>query len=282
MWQAVLNREKHIDPPFYYAVVTTGIYCRPDCPSRRPKRENVMFFTSVDEAEKEGFRACQRCHPGQQSPQEKTAALVSKACRLIETAEVEPSLQELAAAIGMSPSHFQRTFKSVMGMSPKAFAKAHRMHRFQGIISSSQASITSAIYEAGFNSNSRFYETATRALGMTPKHLRSGGDGVKILFAIGECSLGSVLVASSAKGVCALLLGDTPELVLDDLQSRFPKAELVGNDPGYDKLIAHVIRFVDNPQSGLDPATGFAGNCVSAACLAGIARHSSRGHRELC
>lgn len=248
MWEAVLEREQDFSPPFLYAVKTTGIYCRLSCPSRRPKRQNVAFYATGDQAEADGFRACLRCKPNQQSPQEKTASIIAQACRVIETADKEPSLDDLAQQFEMSVFHFQRTFKSVMGVTPKAYGRAHRMNQFRDIMGSSDGSITTAIYDAGYTSSSRFYEKATQALGMTPTLVRKGGKGVKILFAIGECSLGSVLVASSAKGVCAMLLGDTPEIVLEDLQGRFPRAELVGNDPNYEELIAHVIQFVDDPR----------------------------------
>jgi AraC family transcriptional regulator of adaptative response/methylated-DNA-[protein]-cysteine methyltransferase len=250
MWEAVLEREQVPDPQFFYAVRTTGIYCRPNCPSRRPKRQNITFFATTIEAERDGFRACLRCRPSQTSPKEVTASRIAMACRLIETAEEEPSLDELATQSGLSTFHFQRTFKTAMGVTPKAYAKAHRMRQFQEILGSSNAPITTAIYDAGYTSSSRFYETATRALGMTPKQVRKGGKDVRILFAIGECSLGSVLVASSVKGVCSMLLGDSPEAVLDDLQGRFPKADLIGNDPDYETLIAQVIQFVDDPRFG--------------------------------
>lgn len=250
MWEAVLEREQDPNPPFFYAVKTTGIYCRPNCPSRKPKRQNVAFYTTGKLAEADGFRACLRCKPSQQSPREKTASIIAQACRVIETADEEPSLDDLARQGEMSLFHFQRTFKSVMGVTPKAYARAHRMNQFRDIMSSSDESITAAIYDAGYNSSSQFYETATQALGMKPTLVRKGGKGVGILFAIGECSLGSVLVASSTKGVCAMLLGDTPEIVLEDLQSRFPKADLVGNDPNYETLIGHVIQFVDDPRYG--------------------------------
>ncbi len=252
LWNAVLERAENPDPAFFYAVKTTGIYCRPNCPARRPKRQNVVFFSAFQMAEAAGYRACLRCKPSLQSPQEKTAGLVANACRLIETAEAEPSLDDLAQLSGMSVFHFQRTFKSVVGVTPKAYAHAHRINQFREIVASGDGSITTAIYEAGYSSSSRFYEKATQALGMTPRLVRQGGRGVRILFAIGECSLGSVLIASSEKGVCAMLLGDTPEAVLEDLQGRFPEAELIGNDPDYEMLIAHVIQFVDDPKVGFN------------------------------
>lgn len=252
LWQAVLDRKQDPHSPFFYAVTSTGIYCRPECPSRRPKRKNVAFYASCAQAEADRFRACLRCHPDQQSPQEQTASLISKACRMIEAADEEPRLDELARQSGLSVFHFQRTFKSAMGVTPKAYARAHRMKRVRDLLGSGDGSITTAIYDAGYTSSSRFYEAATQALGMTPKLVKKGGKDVRILFAIGECSLGSVLVASSAKGVCAMLLGDTPETVLDDLQGRFPKADLIGNDPDYETLIAHVIQFLDDPKYGFN------------------------------
>jgi AraC family transcriptional regulator of adaptative response/methylated-DNA-[protein]-cysteine methyltransferase len=251
-WEAVLNREQAPDPQFFYAVKTTGIYCRPNCPSRRPNRKNVSFYESGQAAEADGFRACLRCKPNACSPQEQIADLIARACRTIEEAEEEPSLEVLASQCHLSVFHFQRSFKSAMGVTPKAYAQAHRIKRFREIVAGGEGSITTAIYDAGYSSSSRFYETATRALGMTPKRLRAGGKDVRILFAIGECTLGSVLVASSRNGVCAMLLGDTPEQVLDDLTSRFPQAELIGNDPEYDRLIGVVIQFVDDPKYGFN------------------------------
>ena len=252
MWDAVLERHKNPQPSFIYAVKSTGIYCRPSCPSRRPLRKNVAFYETNNQAETGGFRACLRCQPNQEPPSDKTASLVAKACRMIDEAEEEPRLEELAKQSGLSVFHFQRTFKSLIGVTPKAYAQASRMKKFRTLVDANDGSITSAIYEAGYNSSSRFYETAMQAFGMTPTRLRKGGKGVRIFFAIGECSLGSVLVASSTKGVCAMLLGDTPEIVLDDLQTRFPKAELIGNDLHYESLIATIIQFVDTPNTGFD------------------------------
>lgn len=252
MWDAVLERHQNPQPSFIYAVKSTGIYCRPSCPSRRPLRKNVAFYETNTQAETGGFRACLRCQPNQRSPFDKTASLVANACRMIDDAEEEPHLETLAEQSGLSVFHFQKTFKSLIGVTPKAYAQASRMKKFRALVDANDGSITSAIYDAGYNSSSRFYETATQAFGMTPTRLRKGGKGVRILFAIGECSLGSVLVASSAKGVCAMLLGDTPESVLDDLQTRFPKAELIGNDPNYESLIANIIQFVDTPNIGFD------------------------------
>lgn len=252
MWEAVLNRDQNPNPRFIYAVNSTGIYCRPDCPSRRPLRKNVQFFPTNEKAEASGFRACLRCRPSKNSRRYEMAQHIAAACRMIDAAEEEPRLEQLAKQSGLSTFHFQRTFKSLMGVTPKAYAQASRMKKFRKIIANSNETITSAIYDAGYSSSSRFYETATRSLGMTPKRVRKGGQGVRMLFAIGECSLGSVLVASSAKGVCAMLMGDTPQIVLEDLQTRFPNADLNGNDPEYDQLIGHIIQFVDFPHKEFD------------------------------
>jgi AraC family transcriptional regulator of adaptative response/methylated-DNA-[protein]-cysteine methyltransferase len=250
-WRAVLERDTQTLPFFVYAVITTGVYCLVDCPSRRPLAKNVAFFSSCAEAEGAGFRACKRCRPNDVSPRADVVKAVEASCEAIRTAEVEPSLEQLAKASGMSAFHFQRTFKSVTGVTPKAFARAHRMEQVRQNLGSDQSTVTAAIYDAGFNSSSRFYENATRALGMTPSTYRNGGAGVRILFAVGECTLGSVLVACSKVGVCAILLGDDPEPLLEDLQARFPNADLVGGDEAFETLVAMVVGFVDAPNNGL-------------------------------
>jgi AraC family transcriptional regulator of adaptative response/methylated-DNA-[protein]-cysteine methyltransferase len=181
----------------------------------------------------------------------KHAAEVTAACRAIENAEEAPSLAELAAKAGLSPFHFQRIFKQITGVTPKAYADAHRAGRMRESLNRC-GTITEAIYEAGFNSNSRFYEKSSEMLGMAPQAFRRGGKGETLRFAVGECSLGSILVASSAKGVCCILLGDDPDALAADLQDRFPKAELIGGDEGYEDLIAKVVGFVEAPKLGLD------------------------------
>lgn len=181
----------------------------------------------------------------------KHAAAVTAACRAIESADAPPSLAELAATAGMSPFHFQRVFKQTTGLTPKAFATAHRSERTRESLKNS-ATVTEAIYEAGFNSNSRFYEKSSAMLGMTPRSFKTGGGGESIRFAVAQCSLGSILVASSEKGVCSILLGNDPHALAIDLQDRFPKAKLVGADSAYETLVAKVIGFVEAPALGLD------------------------------
>ena len=252
LWEAVVRRDAAADGRFVYAVRSTGIYCRPGCPARLPKRENVAFFASAGEAARAGFRPCRRCRPDGVSPAERPAAAVSRACRLIETSEALPALDDLAAAVGVSPYHFHRQFKAATGLTPKAYAKAHRAEAVRRALADPRGTVTQAIYDAGFGSNSRFYETSTETLGMTPGAYRDGGAGTCIRFAVAECSLGSLLVACSAKGVCAIALGDDPQALAQALQDRFPKAELVGGDAGFERLVARVVGFVEAPGLGLN------------------------------
>ncbi len=251
-WQRIVGRDASADGTFVYAVKTTGIYCRPGCPSRTPKRENVAFHATWKEAEQAGYRACKRCRPDGAPLAEKNVAAVGEACRLIETSKDLPKLGDLAAAAGMSPFHFHRQFKAITGLTPKAYAIAHRTRNVRKALVDMPSTVTRAIYGAGFNSNSRFYERSNEILGMTPTAFRNGGDGADIRFAIGECSLGSILVACSDKGVCAILLGDDPETLVHDLQDRFPKANLLGGDPGFEQLVAQVVGFVEAPQVGFN------------------------------
>ena len=250
-WAVVVQRDKASDGVFFVAVVTTGIYCRPWCPSRLPKRDNVTFYATAAEARAAGFRACKRCKPDVPARANQDAAKVTAACRQIETAEVAPSLTQLAEVSGLSRYHFHRLFKSITGVTPKAYAAARRNARVRGELAGSKT-VTEAIHNAGFNSNGRFYAASNALLGMTPADYREGGRNAVIRFAVGDCSLGSILVAVSPKGVCAVLLGNAPETLLRDLQDRFPKAELIGGDRAFDKLAAQVIAVVDEPSQRLD------------------------------
>ena len=250
-WDAVIAKDKGADGQFYFSVRTTGIYCRPSCPARRALRQNVAFHSSCEAAEAAGFRACKRCRPREASQSERHAAMVASACALIERSEDPPRLAALAAASGLSPFHFHRIFKAATGLTPKAYADAHRADRVRKALPSS-TTITGAIYDAGFNSNGRFYAASAQVLGMTPGRYRAGGDLTQIRFAIGECSLGSILVAATGKGVCAILLGRDPDALVRQLQDRFTKAELIGGDAAFEQLVAKVIGFVEQPRLGLD------------------------------
>jgi AraC family transcriptional regulator, regulatory protein of adaptative response / methylated-DNA-[protein]-cysteine methyltransferase len=251
-WTAVVDRDPAFDGKFVYAVKTTGIYCRPACPSRLAKPNNVTFFDTCAEAEAAGFRACRRCHPNASSLAQQHVALVAAACRRIEQAEALPSLDELAAAAGLSAFYFHRLFKAVTGLTPKAYGAAHRAKRIRAELAEGRGSVTEAIYGAGFNSNSRFYESSNEVLGMTPTAFRDGGVDAGIKFAIGECSLGAILVACSAKGICAIQLGDDPDELARNLQDRFPKANLIGGDDAFEALVAKVVGLVEAPAHGLD------------------------------
>ncbi len=250
-WNAVVHRDPDAEGKFYYSVKTTGVYCRPSCAARLARRENVQFHASCEAAERAGFRACKRCRPNGRSLAEEYAAKVATACRTIATAEELPSLEFLAKAAGMSRFHFHRVFTKIAGLTPKAYAMAHREARMRQTLPK-RSSVTEAIYEAGFNSNSRFYAAASRMLGMKPKNFRQGGKGEVIQFAVGECSLGSILVAVSDKGVCAVSLGDDPNKLVQELQDRFPKAQLTGGERKFERVVAKVVGLVEAPKVGLD------------------------------
>ena len=186
------------------------------------------------------------------SPSNKHAALVAQACRRIEAAEQPPSLDDLAQQAGLSPFHFHRVFKATTGLTPKAYADAHRAQAVRTRLARGESSVTEAIFDAGFNANSRFYEHADAMLGMKPAQYRAGGVDARIEFAIGQTSLGAILVARSQRGVCAISLGDDPDALLRELQDRFPRAELIGGDPGFEQLVAQVVGLIEQPNLGID------------------------------
>jgi AraC family transcriptional regulator of adaptative response/methylated-DNA-[protein]-cysteine methyltransferase len=250
-WAAVCRRDPAADGAFFYSVRTTGVYCRPVCAARLARRENVAFHASCEAAERAGFRPCKRCRPNEAGLRARQADSVAAACRAIEEAEELPRLDALAAAAGMSRFHFHRVFKALTGVTPKAYGEARRARRVRDGLARS-ATVTEAIYDAGYNSNGRFYAESSELLGMTPTAFRAGGAGATIRFAVGECSLGSILVAATEKGVAAILFGDDPAALVRDLEDRFPKAHLVGADGAFEKLVARVVGFVEAPALGLD------------------------------
>ena len=250
-WAAVIARDAGADGTFFYSVRTTGVYCRPSCGARRPRPENVRFHATREDAEHAGFRPCKRCRPDRPSLAEQHTATVTEACRLIETSPRPPALEELAARAGLSPFHFHRVFKAITGVTPRAYAAAHRGERVRRELGRAPT-VTAAIYESGYSSNGRFYDETERLLGMTPTEFRTGGVNAEIRFAVGECSLGSILVASSERGVCAILLGDDPDALVRDLEDRFPRATLIGGDADFEQMVARVVGFVESPGVGLD------------------------------
>lgn len=249
-WHAVEQRDQRANGTFVYAVKTTGIYCRPACSAKRPRRENVEFHATSVDAERAGFRPCKRCKPSTVAAESAHAQVVAKACRVIVESVDALNLKTLADAVGMSPSHLHRIFKLHTGLTPKAFASAHRAQRVRASLSRSDT-VTSAIYSAGFKSNGRFYATSRKVLGMKPTEFKLGGEGATIRFAVGQCALGSILVAASDLGICAIALGDEPDRLVKDLQDRFPKAHVIGGDKTFEKRVAQVVAFVERPSAGL-------------------------------
>lgn len=250
-WAAVIARDPAADGSFVYSVKTTGVFCRPSCGARPARPENVQFHRTATDAQRAGFRPCKRCKPDQEPLAARHAALVTRLCRIIEQAEPAPGLRQLAEHAGLSSYHLHRIFKAVTGLTPRAYAAAHRSARVRAALDRS-GTVTEAIYGAGYNSSGRFYEQANRLLGMTPTDYRAGGADAQIRFAIGQCALGAILVAASARGVCAILLGDDPHALARDLQDRFPRADLVGGDADFEQVVAKVVGFVEAPRLGLD------------------------------
>ena len=250
-WARIVARDRGADGQFWYSVMTTGVYCRPSCPSRTANPRNVQLHDTLAAAKATGFRPCRRCNPDGPSIDGENVAIVAKACRLIEQSEEEPSLTELAQAVGRSASYFHRLFKAATGLTPKDYATANRATKVREGLANGNT-VTEAIYDAGFNSSGRFYEKSTDMLGMTPTQYRSGGANEEIRFAVGQCSVGAILVASSKKGVASILLGSDPDELVRKLQDRFPKAKVIGADGDYEALVARVVGFVEAPRLGLD------------------------------
>ena len=282
-WDAVQRRDPAADGMFYYSVATTGVYCRPNCGARLPRRENVAFHATSADAERAGFRPCKRCRPNGPSLAERHAAAVSKACRMIEGAEEAPSLGELAQVAGFSPYHFHRVFREVTGVSPKAYAAGTRAKRVRTALPQS-GTVTQALYGAGFNSNGPFYSGSSEMLGMTPRQFRAGGPGTVIRFAVGECSLGSILVAATEKGVCAIELGDDPDALVRSFQDRFRNAELVGDDREFAQRVAKVVGLVEAPGHSLDLPLDIRGTAFQQRvwdAIAAIPAGSTASYTEL-
>jgi AraC family transcriptional regulator of adaptative response/methylated-DNA-[protein]-cysteine methyltransferase len=250
-WQAVASRDVDALGQFFYGVSTTRVFCRPSCASRRPLRKNVQFFDSTDEAVVSGYRPCKRCRPQDDALNSVQINAVVKACRAIEESAVVLTADELAETAAMSKFHFQRVFKMITGLTVREYGlslQAERVH--EGL--RSDAAVADVLYDAGFSSSGRFYEAAPSMLGMKPKDVRARGKGQTIRFAVGACSLGSILVAATQTGLCAILLGDDPELLIEDLQRRFAGAELIGADGEFESWVAQVVGFVETPRLGLD------------------------------
>lgn len=239
LWRAVLERDRGCDGAFVFAVLSTRIYCRPSCPARRPARDKVRFFADGVAAQAAGFRACKRCHPDEPVREE---LAVSRAIALLQGAEGRITLADLAARVGYSPAHFQRLFTQATGLSPAAYARALRIERVGDTLGSA-ASVTEALYEAGYGAPSRFYAASGERLGMNPSAWRQGGQGVAIRWALVRCSLGQLLVAATDKGVCRVAFGEGEA----ELAARFPRAALFAGDAEFAQLIGSVVNAVERP-----------------------------------
>lgn len=250
-WSALRARDPAADGWFFYAVRSTGVYCYPSCAARPALPENVAFYETRQQAEADGFRPCKRCRPDLPPRTERETRLIAKACKIIENAEALPALATLAATLGYSPYHFHRLFKRITGVTPKAYADAHRHKRVQANLARG-GGVTATLYDSGYNSSGRFYESSGDMLGMTPKSYRAGGMGEMIFHAIAPCSLGYVLVGISGRGVCAILMGDEPHDLLKDLKDRFSKAEHRPEDDSLQVVVGQVVRLVDHPRGGVD------------------------------
>lgn len=247
-WTAVCNRDRRCDGSFVYGVRTTGVYCRPSCGARRPLRRNVEFHATSDAAEAAGFRPCRRCRPDAPAGEDPHDGLVTRVCRAIDEAMVPPTLAELARIAGMSPSRLHRVFRSKVGVTPKAYAAARRSERSRRLLHAG-ATITEALYEAGYGSSSAFYGDRAHSLGMTASAYRRGAAGVDIRYAIAPCWLGHVLAAATPRGACAILLGDTAGDLVAELTRMYPHARHAGRDVAFERLLAQVVALVSEPES---------------------------------
>ena len=251
-WQAVISKDARYDGQFVFAVSSTRIYCRPSCPSRRPHRERVSFYSFPEAAEQDGFRACLRCHPKRARILDPQLALVQNICKELERDESENvTLAGLAEKFGISAFHLQRTFKSVMGISPRQFLMSKRFGNFRTRVRKGE-SVTAALYDAGFNSSSRLYEQASGELGMTPATYGRGGRGVEIHYTIVDSPLGRLLVAVTQKGVCSVALGDHDTLLVKGLRAEFPEARITNDDSGLSETVKTLLLHLTSNKPHLD------------------------------
>ena len=262
-WAAVENRDARADGNFFYGVRTTGVYCRPGCASRRPLRANIAFFETTAAAEAAGFRACKRCRPADDSAASRHVAAIEKACALLRTSESVPSLGELADAACVSRFHFHRVFKQITGVTPRDYARSHRLHRLGEKLDSGQP-IAASIYASGFGSSSRAYEAAPAGLGMTPGARRRKGSGETIRFVTVSTPLGWALVAATARGICMTALSDDRDSLAVALQQRFPRAELIAEDAQLKGWADRIVRFITAPDQNLDLPLDIRGTAFQA------------------
>ncbi len=251
-WKAVAAKDSRFDGQFVFAVSSTKIYCRPSCPSRRPRRENVTFFDVPDAAERAGFRACLRCEPQRTNVVDSGIVMVQRVCRILDANQTETvKLADLAADAGVSSFHLQRTFKRIMGISPRQYQTARRFGNFKTLVREGEP-VTQALYESGFNSSSRLYEHAPEELGMTPATYGRGGAGININYTIVASPLGRLLVAVTQRGVCAVRMGDTDAALEKDLRGEFPAATILRNDSALREPVKKILNHLTNKEPQLD------------------------------
>lgn len=249
-WKAVLEKDKNFDGVFVLAVLSTKIYCKPSCPARKPKRKNVLFFDSCNEAENKGFRACLRCKPKESGDAQ--TDLIKRACRLIEENEDETlTLERLSELLNVSKFHLQKTFKKIVGVSPKKYAEIHRVKKFKALLKEGE-SVTDAIYEVGFGSSSRLYEKSNAQLGMTPTKYRRGGEGMKINYTITKCSLGLLLVAATEKGLCSVAFADDEDVLEENLTKEYTRALIVKNENGLHEFVNELLLHLEGEKTKID------------------------------
>ncbi len=252
LWHAVTSKDHRFDGNFVFAVSSTGIYCRPSCPSRRPRRERVSFYRLPEAAEQAGFRACRRCHPRRAVAIDPQVEVVRRACKFIDDHEDENiDLATLGHHVGLSAFHLQRVFKSVMGITPRQFAQSRRTNRFKAGIRRGE-SVTNAMYDAGYGSSSRLYERATAELGMTPATYSRGGRGAAINYTIAQSPLGRLLVAATEKGICAVRLGDSDDALEADLRGEFSAAKIEHNDGPLGEWVQEILDQLAGKQPHVD------------------------------
>ncbi len=249
-WQAVKQNDKQFDGLFWTCVKTTKIFCKPSCTARTPLRKNVYFVDSFEKAETAGFRACLRCKPKNEFSIDPRIQKVVEVCKLLE-AEEDISLNGLGKKLDVSPFHLQRTFKEIIGLSPKKYAEARRVEKFKDEIKDGR-DVTDAMYEAGFSSSSRLYENVSSKLGMTPKTYQKGGKGMKMDWTITNCDLGRLLVARTERGVCGVKFGDDDNGLISDLKAEYPKAEITENSGNLKEYVQAILSHLKGKQTNLD------------------------------
>jgi AraC family transcriptional regulator of adaptative response/methylated-DNA-[protein]-cysteine methyltransferase len=262
-WAALASRDTSADGAFVYAVRTTGVYCRPGCASRMPRRENVAFYADPAAAEAAGFRPCKRCRPGEGSMAERHVAAIGRACALIRARDSLPTLTELAAAAGISRFHFHRVFKEITGATPREWGKAHRLGRFAERLDAGE-SVAGAVYAAGFGASSRAYEAASSGLGMTPGARRHGGRGETIRFTTVKTGLGWALVAATKRGICMTALGDERAALEAELRRRFPAALIWPADAALTAWAERIVQFITRPAAQPDLPLDISGTAFQA------------------